>query len=286
MIGPNVIRSNPAVLFTAPLTPDYPQFRPAPVPLDGTTAAWADWIRPFASDHAARSVLADLLAGRQLMISQGQILNRGSVCSHWANPYLVGMSGPCEILICFRPDAQPRAYILNTPLELHYADQNIYPHPRGDLSIPYRGARVLGLCVLSSAEYVPIPWIDEQTQFLDQMTQFVASHLIWLRTRRRFRMTASGRRLIYQPAPGEHIADNPPTMGLEMTPSGPIKCIDYWSGFWPGKSAAATTPLTHIQQLSPSGPCWCGLKRVYGQCCRPKDIARLPAAQQQWYGVT
>ncbi len=265
-----------AVPLAAPLTPDYPQFVPVELPHDGiTVAAWKGTIQPFADDETARSVLADVEAERTLFIAAGSIRGGGKTVPHWANPLLVDMNLKCEVLICIQPEALPRAYLLKPRFEVHYENVEIHPHPRGDQAIKYAGARIPGLCVLSGAEFAFDPVQDLHTQFLDQVTQYVAKHLIWLKTRRLYRLCESRKTVLYTPRPGEFINERSPTPQVIVLPTGPKPVCDFWSGYWPGRSARATTPLQHVQQIRPAQRCWCGLTKNYGECHRPLDLAQL-----------
>jgi len=275
-----------AVPLAAPLTPDYPQFVPVETPNDGiTVSAWRGIIQPFMDDETARSVLADVEAERTLFIAAGSICGGGKPVSHWANPLLVDMNVKCEVLICIQPEALPRAYLLKPRFEVYYENLEIHPHPRGDQAIKYAGARIPGLCVVSGAEFVFNPDQNFHTQFLDQVTQYVAKHLIWLKTRRLYRLCESRKTALYTPHPGEVICERPPTQHIVALPTGPVSVCDFWSGYWPGKGAKAMNPLEHIRQIRLNQRCWCGLAKEYAQCHRPLDLAQLsPQSQLRYSG--
>jgi hypothetical protein len=274
-----------AVPLAAPLTPDYPQFVPVELPRDGISiAAWKGTIQPFADDETARSVLADVEAERTLFIAAGSIRGGGKPVPHWANPLLVGMNLECEVLICIQPEALPRAYLLKPRFEAYYDNLEIHPHPRGDQAINYAGARIPGLCVISGAEFVFDPHQNFHTQFLDQLTQYVAKHLIWLKTRRLYRLCEARKTDLYTPRPGEFINERPPTPQIVALPSGPKAVWDFWSGYWPGKGAKAMNPLEHVRQIRRNQRCWCGLAKLYCDCHRPLDLEQLSPQMQVKYG--
>lgn len=255
------------------LTPDYPQFVQAEPPADGlTVSAWCGVIQPYTDDAAARTILNDMETERTLWISQGSIRPGDSMVPHWAHPLLVGMAVPCEVMVCVQRDAVPRAYLLSPRFQLYYGDTMIHPHPRADQIIQYEGGSLPGLCVFSSAEFKFAKDVDYYTQFLDQVTQYVAKHLIWLRTRRLSRKIGdadSG--VVYQPRPGEAIVEQPPKAQWVRSPNGLALAVDFWSGYWPGKAARAATPIEHLRQLKPTQPCYCGKHKKYGECCMEKD---------------
>ena len=117
--------------------------------------------------------------------------------------------------------------------------------------------------------------INFYTQFLDQLTQYVAKHLIWLRTRRLCRWNGTGVTVLHQPSPGEAIPEQAPSAHWMQSPSGRIRLIDFWSGYWPGKAARAATPREHLRLIKPRQRCWCGLNKTYGECHRPIEICAL-----------
>jgi HxlR-like helix-turn-helix len=76
---------------------------------------------------------------------------------------------------------------------------------------------------------------------------------------------------LYQPLPGEAIVEDAPRFQWVQTPSDPALAMDFWSGYWPGHSAKATTPAEHLRQIKPTKPCWCGRHKMYGECHRNSD---------------
>jgi hypothetical protein len=255
------------------LTADYPQFAPAEPPKDGlTVSAWRGVLKPFEDDAAARSILCDMEAEHTLWISEGKIkpstLNR----QHWAHPLLLGMDVSCEVMLCTQENAMPRAYLINPRFQPYYADTMIHPHPRGDHAFLYEGKPLPGLCVFSSAEMIFTQAANFYTQFLDQLTQYVAKHLIWLRTRRLCRRVGNTTSVLYQPRPGEAILEHAPQFRLVQLPTGPVQAIDFWSGYWPGRGAMAMTPAEHLRQIGSTQRCWCGLNKKYGDCHKAQDV--------------
>jgi hypothetical protein len=194
------------------LTPDYPQFDPAEPPPDGSTvSAWRGVLQPFENDAAACSILCDIEQERTLWVSAGSIRSSASNEQHWAHPLLTGMDVACEVMVCAQTDAMPRAYLLSPRFQPYYADTVVHPHPRADHAILHEGQLLPGLCVFSSAELTFRDDIDFYTQFLDQLTQYVAKHLILLRTRHLCRWSGNGVTVLYQPAPGEAIPEQAPS---------------------------------------------------------------------------
>ena len=169
----------------------------------------------------------------------------------------------------------PRAYLLNPRFQPYFADTTVHPHPRGDHTIIYERRLLPGLCVFSSAELTFRDDVNFYTQFLDQLTQYVAKHLIWLRTRRLCRWNGKDITVLHQPAPGEVIPEQAPSPRWVHLAGGPVRVIDFWSGYWPGKAARAGTPREHIRLIKPSQRCWCGLNKAYGECHRPLELCAL-----------
>ncbi len=258
------------------LTPDYPQFVPAEPPPDGSTvSAWRGVLQPFEDDAAARLILCDIERERTLWVSAGLIRSSASSEQHWAHPLLTGMDVACEVMVCLQENAMPRGYLLSPRFQPYFAYTVVHPHPRGDQMILHEGRLLPGLCVFSSAELKFRDDINFYTQFLDQLTQYVAKHLIWLRTRRLCRLNGSDVTVLHQPAPGESIPERSPIASLVQLPSGSVRVIDFWSGYWPGKAARAGTPREHVRQIKPSQRCWCGLNKTYGECHRSLELGTV-----------
>ena len=197
------------------LTADYPQFTQVEPPADGlSVSAWSGTLKPFESDAAARSILCNIEVERTLWISEGSIRPSTSSEQHWAHPLLVNMDASCEVMLCTQENAMPRAYLVNPRFQPYYADTMIHPHPRGDQAILHEGKLLPGLCVFSSAEMVFSEATNFYTQFLDQLTQYVAKHLIWLRTRRLCRRIGDETSVLYQPRPREFIVEAAPRRSL------------------------------------------------------------------------
>lgn len=211
-------------------------------------------------------------AERTLWISEGSIRPPRSSERHWAHPLLVGMDTRCEVMLCTQQNAMPRAYLIEPRFQPYYADTMIHPHPRGDQAILFEGKPLPGLCVFSSAEFLFDEATNFFTQFLDQLTQYVAKHLIWLRTRRLCRRVGGNTSVLYQPPPGEAIFEQPPKQHWVQRPTGAVQAVDYWSGYWPGKGARAMTPADHVRLIKPTQRCWCGLDKKYRDCHRPLDL--------------
>lgn len=258
------------------LTPEYPQFVPAEPPPDGlTVSAWRGILQPFENDEAARAILCDIEQERRLWVSAGSIRSWATREQHWAQPLLTRMDVACEVMVCPQPEAMPRAYLLGPGFQPYFADTTIHPHPRADHAILHEGRLLPGLCVFSSAEMTFRDDINFYTQFLDQLTQYVAKHLIWLRTRRLCRWNGTDVTVLHQPSPAEAIPEQAPLTHWVQLPSGRVQVIDFWSGYWPGKAARATTPREHLRLIKPNQRCWCGLNKTYGECHRPIELSTL-----------
>ena len=263
-------------LKAVPLSLFYPQFTQVVVP-GGADAdsAWIGEIQPFTSDTAARAFLHDIEAGKSIWVSGGRVQERGPSGIHWADPLLLNMTARCKLLILTRRfPAHPRAYLLNPEFPEHYSFT--HPHPRFDLTITWEGKKVPGLCVYSAAEFKFDPKEERNRQFLDQVTLYVARHLIWLRTRQLFRGFPPKGQLLRVLLPGDQIGDDRPV--LRQPAFGNNKPIfDFWAGYWPGGTALAFDPATHLSRIKPHHECWCGNGKLYGMCHRPEDVAKASA---------
>ncbi len=217
----------------ASLSPEFPQFTRVQPP-KGSTAetAWIGEIQPFASDDAARAFLHDIELGKEIWLAAGQIRESVPSKSHWADRFLVSMSVRCRLLILIEPPpAHPRAYLLRSLFPEHYA--YTHPHPRFDLQIEWDGRKIPGLCIYSAAEFHYDSQRDRKSQFLEQVTIFTATHLIWLRTRRLPRGFPQNGVLQRTLVPGELLLDDRPVV-IRQAVAGQKPLLDYWSGYWPG----------------------------------------------------
>lgn len=256
----------------ASLSQDYLQFTRVRTPGSSSAeSAWIGEIQPFASNECARAFLHDVENGKEVWLSGGRIREASSIGSHWADPLLVGMSVKCRLLVLVQPGpAHPRAYLLRPLYAEHYS--YVHPHPRFDQQIEWRGAKISGLCIYSASEFEYDPDRERISQFLDQVTLYVARHLIWLRTRRLLRGVPPGGEVLRMLRPGEMLVDDRPVV---VSPArGSQKAVwDYWSGYWPGPIAEAFNPKTHFRKIHPHKECWCGSGLIYESCHRPSDAA-------------
>ena len=272
----DALLANGVPIISAPFSPDYPQFTQVVVPVDsGAESAWMGEIKPFLSDQSARAFLHQIERGRQIWLTGGRIQEAVPEGTHWADPLLVKMDVICRLLILVYPSpAHPRAYLLKPTFHDYYAV--VHPHPRYDQRIIWQNKEVPGLCVYSAAEFTFDPNKDRNAQFMDQVTLYVARHLIWLRTRQLFRGTPPDGVLIRSLLPGETlITDRPislPSVFLGLPPT-----LAYWRGYWPGPTARAFNPATHYRSIKPKQECWCGSGNQYKDCHRDSDCKRSGA---------
>lgn len=257
----------------------YPQFSSVGVPTGSAAlSAWEGVIRPFTSDADARRFLHLVEADMPFGISAGTIVfGEDSVPNnrHWVDPLLVNMTDKCRLLVLsFAAPVHPRSYLLSP--EFSSAFLSFHPHPRGDLEIVVGKRRLAGLCVYSAAEFSFTGEVDRIVEYLDQASIWVARHLIWLRTRKLYRLAADGPRLIYSPKPGEMILDN--EVGIRNAAIASIHLPErrFWNGYWPGRVAKVAGD-DHLRRLSPGRECWCGSGQTYAACHRPIEASlRLP----------
>ncbi|MFC5864260.1 SEC-C metal-binding domain-containing protein [Acidicapsa dinghuensis] len=193
--------------------------------------------------------------------------------AHWADPLLVNMTVRCRLLILIQPlPAHPRAYLLDPLFAEHYG--LVHPHPRYDQLIEYEGKRIPGLCIYSASEFEYDPRRDDISKFLNQLTIYTARHLVWLRTRQLFRGFPPNGVLLRVLLPGETLINDMPSVVFAGDPRRMIM-LDYWSGYWPGPTARAFNPATHLKFIGPNQQCWCGSGSTYKSCHRPLDKAKL-----------
>jgi hypothetical protein len=254
----------------ASLSAEYPQFTRVQSPTADASSAWIGEIQPFASDESARSFLHEIEAGNQIWIAGGRVRDSLPSGSHWADPLLVNMAAQCRLLILIqRAPAHPRAYLLRPLFEEHYAI--VHPHPRYDQQIEWDGQKTPGLCVYSAPEFRYKPERALIPQYLDQLTLYAARHLVWLRTRQLVSGTPPRDGIVLRTLmPGEPLFNDKPRLVRPASSERKAIC-EYWRGYWPGRTAYAFNPVTHLKRLKPEGECWCGSGAAYQACHRSSD---------------
>jgi hypothetical protein len=239
----------------------YPQIRSTDIPVaaSGVLNAWSGILQPFANDETARMFLRSMEDGKRVEIDEGAVFPRSSMRRHWADPLLVEMNQLCRVMILESPaPAHPRAYLLDPSYDAAFLRFNNHPHPRWDQALEIDGKLFVGLCLYSAAEFAYLPNVEKSAQFLDQVSLWVGRHLIWLKTRRLYCNTSSGRSETYVPGPGEQIG-------------WPVGRGEYWEGIWSGPRARSTTAAQHFANIQPAHECWCGSGISYSQCHRPRE---------------
>lgn len=263
----------------ASISVHYPQFRSVSVPANTNAhAAWEGIIQPFTSDDAARMFLRSMEADARLGVSEGALLCGDNAPDdfHWADPFLLGMAEPCRVLVLsFAPPVHPRSYLVNP--EFSRALLSHHPHHRADLEIRIGKRTLSGLCVYSAAEFQFSDDVDRIVEYLDQVSLFIARHLIFLRTRRLYRVFDGKKQLIYSPKPGELIIDNEVGIRNAVIASVTIPEQRFWEGYWPGRVARASG-RGHLYLLEPLKECWCGSGQPYGSCHRPVEESMYKAS--------
>jgi len=265
-------------LSAASLAIHYPQFKQEEVPeRSNAIAAWRGVLCPFPDDATACEVLRRLKANKPFDISAGSIVvdqeSAFRLPGHRAEPSLVNMRMAFTVVILeYANGEHHRAFAIHPRISRHMFPY--HPHLLDGVSIAFGNQRIPALCVYSGAHYRYTGSVPRIIEFLDQVTTYLARHMIWRRTRRLYEVSAGGIREIYRPSAGEFIIDHEPrlrTDSIANTGSSPLR---YWDGYWPG-TVAPQTPEEHLRTISPKQECWCCRGIPYGECCRPRDLALL-----------
>jgi hypothetical protein len=261
---------SPALRGAAPGLSDYQQFTAYTIPDGcGAIAAYKGFIRPFSDDATARRVLQAVEEGRSLQVSGGRVdADLPEQRVHDLDPLLVKVAVPFTVLLLeFPAPERPRAYLLDPPM-VHRV--SMCSHLRHDKSIEISGRKIPALCVYSGAleKFDPCRSILEQQ--LDQTATYLAKYLIWLRTRQLFRHSDAGRQLVRQrraqrKIDASKVLESP---GL------------FFDGFWPGPSAPSG-PFAHLGTIKPDDECWCWSGKLYGECCRARELAEIAEIERR-----
>jgi hypothetical protein len=251
--------------LAASFSASYPKIRSVEIPetAPGIMKAWGGIVQPFSNDETARRFLRAMEDEKPVNICDGEVIPVESNRRHWADPLLVGMNQLCRVMV-LEPTApaHPHAYLLDPAYDLAFLRANRHPHSRWDRAIKIDGRQMIGLCIYSAAEFIYLPNVEKSTQFMDQLLLYVARHLIWLRTRRLYRMVNGAETEVYVPRPGERIDQV-------------VQHSEFWKGLWVGRFARFTTPAGHFANIRPEQECWCGSGIPYGLCHRPKEGSAL-----------
>lgn len=264
------IVSQKAPHTAASLSSEYPQFTSVQLPIGSTAeSAWIGEIQPFASDDSARTFLHEIEAGKPIWLVGGRIQEAPPSKTHWADVMLTNMSLRCKLLVLIQPTpAHPRAYLLRPLFAEHYS--YVHPHPRSDQQIEWDNRKIPGLCIYSASEFKYDPHRERNAQFLDQVTLYIARHLIWLRTRQLFRGTPPNGIVLRMLLPGDMLFnDKPAIVQPGIGDRKPV--LDYWAGYWPGPTALAFNAATHLKSIRSHHQCWCGSGIAYQDCHRLAD---------------
>jgi hypothetical protein len=167
----------------APLIATYPQFCETAIPAGcEATRAYRGYIRPFSDDATARRVLRALTANKALSVASGRLDSEAiGLPHHPLEDYLLNMAEPCTVVVLeFDGKEHPRAYLVDPPLIRRLSTN---AHLRWDKSLLIEGRRTPALCIYSGNLFKYDPSYERLSQFLNQLSTYLAKHLIFLRTR-------------------------------------------------------------------------------------------------------
>lgn len=256
-----------------PAFPSYPQFLEVPAPLAmlrGTAIqakrAWQGLLQPFADDEDARLALRALAMDEQVDVSAGRITTLPKIHSrpaHDAEFRLHNSALVFDVLVLdFSAPAHPWAFSLAPVISKQKHPS--HPHLRCDRTLVLPSRNLSGMCVYSAAEFKYDAASPRIPQFLDQVSIYLAKHIIWLKTQRLFNLDT--RAIVHDGLNLDTLYQNIPSNTLwQKQPQ--LRTI--WLGLWPGREAASGTK--HLS-LDPREECWCGKGLTYEECCRPIEI--------------
>lgn len=258
-----------------PAFSSYPQFVEAPLPsitLNGAIIhaerAWQGLIQPFVNDADARLVLRALAADQAVDVAAGEVtasFEVHQIARHNAESRMEDCSIVFDVLVLdFPAPTHPWAFSLAPIISNQKCPS--HPHLRCDRTLVLPSRTLSGMCIYSAAEFRYDSALPRIPQFLDQVSIYLAKHVIWLKTQRLFNLDThtivhNGLDLdtLYKDIPADSFWQKQPQLKTG------------WLGFWPGRKAVSGKD--HLS-LDPDGECWCGTGSIYGKCCRPLDIKR------------
>jgi len=245
----------------APPIPTYPQFFGTTIP-EGSEAvrAYRGYIRPFSDDATARRVLRAITAEQSLDVAAGRLDSEAQgLPLHPLEAYLDDMTEPCTVVVLeFSGRRHPRAFLVEPlPIRGISGSQHIW----WDKTELIDGTKTPELCIYSGNLFKYDPSVEHLPQFLNQLSTYLAKHLIFLRTRMLHTRQKDGtlRRASYR-KPWQQI-----NLGLLKLSK---KLV--WFGAWIG-AAAPHHPAKHLQTIDPDEECWCNSGETYRTCHMASD---------------
>ena len=235
----------------------------------GASGAYQGFIRPFSDDATARRALQSLEEDQPLHVSGGRLdADPPGPRDHPLAGHLIDMAVPFTVLLLEFPGSEhARTYLLDPPMVPGISES---PHLRKDKPVNIDGESYSALCVYSGSLHRFESGRSRTEQLLDQTAIYLAKYLIWLRTRRLYRRTASGLQLVRSPRSRERFTTSEVFRSPDL----------FWNGYWPGRIAPAG-PQVHLATIKPEDECWCWSGDRYGECCRPKESAFIAAVEYQ-----
>jgi hypothetical protein len=265
--GANVVPAVPA-----PPIASYPQFYESAIPEgSGASHAYRGFIRPFSDDANAKRVLRSIDAHQPLSVSSGRLdSDADHLPLHPLGDYLVNMAIPLTVVVLeFAGKRHPSAYLVD-PLPVRRLSANA--HIWWNKALIIDGEAVPELCIYSGNLFTYDSGFERLPQFLNQLSTYLAKHLIFLRTRMLHRLQKNGTaRLVRKRRPEEPITLNS------------IKLFDnlLWFGKWVGK-IAPNGSLMHLRTVDPNGECWCNSGEIYKNCHQSQDFAAYRRANSPY----
>lgn len=250
-ISPTVASAVPA-----PPIPTYPQFAETDIPPgSGATRAFRGFIRPFSDDATSHRVARAIEANQELRVVGGRLDSDAiGLTAHPLEPYMQDMAIPCTVMVLeYAGSRHHRAFLLDPfPLKGVSGSQHIW----WDKTELIEGRQSPELCIYSGNLFRYDAKLDRLPQFLNQLSTYIAKHLIFLKSRmlHSYRKDGSIRRMNMR-KPWQPI-----NLGL-LSLSKKI----LWFGYWIGP-AAPHTPMSHLQTVKPDDDCWCNSGTEYKDC--------------------
>ncbi len=244
-----------------PPIPQYSQFFEIILP-PSTQAirAYRGYLRPFSDDATARRVLRTLVADLPLQVFEGRLdSDAAGLAEHPLEPFLKDMAEPCTVVILeFAGKEHPRAYLVD-PLPNGRASNNHHTWWQRKLSID--GKATPQLCIYSANQFSYDPSSDLLPQFLDQVSTYLAKHLIFLRTRMLHMRRDDGTlRKVNSRKPWQPVNTNQLKYSKKL----------YLYGTWVGP-VAPHGPAAHLLADDPDSECHCNSGELYRDCHMQSD---------------
>jgi hypothetical protein len=221
--------------------------------------AWQGIVTPLPDASEARLVARSLAYDLNVSIHGGQVLPAAETNQLKTLPWEPRLTDPnvsFDVLVLeFDDGSHPWVFSLS-PAIVQRVDRH-HPHLRSDRLLELPSRTLSGFCVYSAADFKFDPKSSNLSDFLAQVSIFLAKHVVWLKT---LCLVDTSGNVVHDGREHNLISSISVDTFWQINPTKQAR----WAGVWPGTPAA--NGVNHLK-LDPNGECWCGKGKLYKDCC-------------------